>query len=81
MCSSDLQQRAAEPQVVLDVRDAIRQALRWARPGDAVVLGCASHLDELKDAVAGQADIVPMSPAAPDAATQAGEVERAAVDG
>ena len=42
---------------VLDVREAIREAVRSARPGDVVVLGCASHLDELKDALAGQAEV------------------------
>jgi cyanophycin synthetase len=48
--------RKAPPRVVLDVREAIREALRAAHPGDVVVLGCASHLDELRDALAGQAD-------------------------
>ncbi|HEX6707232.1 MAG TPA: cyanophycin synthetase [Albitalea sp.] len=71
--------REPQRQVVLDVREAIRHALRWARPGDAVVLGCASHLDELRDAVAGQADIVPMSAVARAEALQAVEEERAAV--
>jgi cyanophycin synthetase len=45
------------PRVVLDVREAIREAFRGARPGDVIVLGCASHLNELKDALAGQAEI------------------------
>ena len=50
--------------------------LRWARAGDAVVLGCASHPDELRDAL-GQGDIVPMSPGD---AWHADQEENAAVD-
>jgi cyanophycin synthetase len=42
------------PQTVLDVREAIRTALAHAKPGDLVVVGCASHLSDLKDALAGQ---------------------------
>jgi len=45
------------PRVVVDVREAIRTAFHAAHPGDVVVLGCASHLNELRDALAGQAEI------------------------
>ncbi|MFL6664981.1 MAG: glutamate ligase domain-containing protein, partial [Rhizobacter sp.] len=47
----------AAPRIVLDVRHAIREAFLAARPGDALVLGCASHLDDVKEALAGLADI------------------------
>jgi hypothetical protein len=61
------------PRVVLDVREAIRDSLRVAVPGDVVVLGCASHLDELRDALAGHDEVAPVNVAAlgmlaPDAA-------------
>ncbi|WP_280156279.1 cyanophycin synthetase [Piscinibacter sp. XHJ-5] len=49
-------QARAPWRTVLDVREAIREAMRRARPGDVVVLGCASHLDEVRDAL-GHADI------------------------
>jgi len=52
------------PRVVLDVREAIRSAFHAARPGDLIVLGCASHLDELRDALAGQAEIASVNVAA-----------------
>ncbi|MFL6660802.1 MAG: cyanophycin synthetase, partial [Rhizobacter sp.] len=39
--------------VVLDVRDAMRCALERAQPGDVVVVGCASHLSDLKSALEG----------------------------
>lgn len=43
---------AAPPvQVVLDVHAAVRTALQQARPGDVVVIGCASHLSDLKVAL------------------------------
>ena len=45
---------------VLDVREAIRAALRRAEPGDLVVLGCASHLSELREAL-GNADLSSVS--------------------
>jgi hypothetical protein len=32
-------------------------ALSRAAPGDVVVLGCASHLNELRDALAGEGEI------------------------
>ena len=41
---------------VLDVRAALRHALAGAQPGDLVVLGCASHLDDLRDAL-GSVDV------------------------
>jgi cyanophycin synthetase len=37
---------------VLDVREAIRAAVQQARPGDLVIVGCASHLSELREALA-----------------------------
>ena len=49
---------------VLDVQAAIRDAMRVARPGDVVVIGCASHLDELRDALAGQREIAAVDLAA-----------------
>ena len=42
----------ARPVTVLDVRQAIRRAIADADPGDLVVVGCASHLSELRDALA-----------------------------
>lgn len=54
----------AAPRVVLDVREAIRDALRVAAPGDVVVLGCASHLDELRDALSGHDDVAAVNLAA-----------------
>ena len=39
--------------MVLDVRDAMRCALERAQPGDVVVVGCASHLSDLKSALEG----------------------------
>jgi cyanophycin synthetase len=47
----------APAQLVPDVREAIRTAFHAAQPGDVVLIGCASHLDELRDALAGLADI------------------------
>ena len=44
---------------VLDVREAIRHALRGAEPGDLIVIGCASHLSELRQALAGS-DLIPV---------------------
>jgi hypothetical protein len=38
-------------------------------PGDVVVLGCASHLNELKDALAGQAEIASVDVTTLDAST------------
>ena len=38
-------------EIVLDVREAIRHALAVAQPGDFVIVGCASHLSELRDAL------------------------------
>jgi cyanophycin synthetase len=52
------------PRIVLDVREAIRDALRVAVPGDVVVLGCASHLDELRDALAGHDELAAVNVAA-----------------
>jgi cyanophycin synthetase len=40
------------PLTVLDIRQAIRRAIADAEPGDLVVVGCASHLSELRDALA-----------------------------
>jgi hypothetical protein len=76
--ASRIQEGAAEvagkapPRIVLDVREAIRTAFHAARPGDAVVLGCASHLDELRDALAGHAEIAWVNVSALDGG-QAGE--------
>jgi cyanophycin synthetase len=47
----------APPRVVLDVREAIRTAFHAAGPGDVIIVGCASHLNELRDALAGHAEI------------------------
>lgn len=51
------QAQRAEPRIVLDVRCALREAFAQAQPGDVLVFGCASHLDELRDAFAGQAEL------------------------
>jgi len=69
-------QRASDgppPRVVRDVREAIRDALHVARPGDVIVLGCASHLDELRDALAGHAEIASVNLAL-DASEEAEEL-------
>jgi cyanophycin synthetase len=55
--ASRAERRPEVLQVVPDVRDAIRVALSRAEPGDVVVLGCASHLNELRDALAGEGEI------------------------
>lgn len=47
----------SDMRIALDVHDALRHALHHAVPGDVVVLGCASHLNELKEALAGQAEV------------------------
>jgi cyanophycin synthetase len=47
---------AAPPCIVLDVREAIRAALQTASPGDLVILGCASDLADLKEALGSQAE-------------------------
>ena len=57
-------QGSPPPRIVLDVRDAIRDALRAAQPGDVIVLGCASDLSELRDALAGLADVAVVNVAA-----------------
>lgn len=43
--------RSTALDIVLDIREAIRHALRHAEPGDFIVVGCASHLSELRDAL------------------------------
>lgn len=58
------QAQRSEPRIVLDVREAIRDALRAAHPGDVLVLGCASHLDELRDALAGHDEVAAVNVAA-----------------
>ncbi len=44
--------------IVLDVREAVRQAVAEASPGDVVVFGCASYLEELTDALGHLPDFV-----------------------
>jgi cyanophycin synthetase len=41
--------------IVLDVRAAIRAAVQRSRPGDFVIIGCASHLSDLKAALGADA--------------------------
>ena len=36
---------------LLDIRAAIRHALGAARPGDLIIIGCASHVPELREAL------------------------------
>jgi cyanophycin synthetase len=48
---------------VLDVREALRHAIDFAHPGDLVVLGCASHLSDLREAL-GSAELSSIDAAA-----------------
>jgi cyanophycin synthetase len=51
---------AGAAQIVTAVRAAVRQAVMAARPGDVVVLGCASEVGELADALADLPDFAPL---------------------
>jgi hypothetical protein len=44
-------------QAILDVREAIRAALARAQPGDLIVVGCAGHLSDLRNALAGRSEL------------------------
>lgn len=44
-------------QTILDVREAIRAALARAQPGDLIVVGCAGHLSDLRNALAGRSEL------------------------
>jgi cyanophycin synthetase len=50
----------AEVRVVPAVRAAVREAVMAAQPGDVVVFGCASELDELASALADLPDFEPI---------------------
>jgi cyanophycin synthetase len=67
--------------IVLDVRAAIRAAVQRSGPGDFVVIGCASHLSDLKAALGADASLTSLdagglSPGAD--ATAAGRADTAA---
>uniref|UniRef100_UPI0017DE798A cyanophycin synthetase n=1 Tax=Methylibium sp. TaxID=2067992 RepID=UPI0017DE798A len=49
--------RAEAVAIVLDVRAATRAALAIAAPGDMVIVGCASHLSDLRQALGEQAEL------------------------
>ena len=55
---------AGDVEVVLDVREAIRAAVRSAEPGDLVLIGCASHLSDLKVAIGADATLTTLDVAA-----------------
>ncbi len=50
--------------VILDVRAAIRDAVQRSLPGDMVVIGCASHLSDLKIALGMDASLTSLDGAA-----------------
>ena len=73
----------AAARVVLDVHEALREAWRMARSGDALVLGCASRVGELAQALSGLVEIVAVDACTLCAAlstTPRDERESAAVD-
>ena len=43
----------------LDIRMAIREAFSKAQPGDLIIIGCASHVSELREAL-GSMDLTPV---------------------
>ncbi len=44
---------------VLDIREAIRSAIDMAEPGDLIIIGCASYVSELREAL-GSDDLSPI---------------------
>src|SRR5206468_3643097 len=49
-------------EVVLEVRDAVRTGMSRCRPGDVLVVGCASSLDDLTAAIPDAQEITDLSP-------------------